>query len=105
MFSRLKKTDALLSRVFTMLLALSSSPDALTTVDSCGLTHIFHQLQQLLHRALSSRPHNSDREQALEDCYYKLRDYADRLDVSLFFFSSISTNPLPYIVDNYNWRI
>ena len=73
-----------------MLLALSSSADALTTVDSCGLTQVFRQLQQVLHSALSSRPHNSGREQDLETYYYKLRDYADRLDVSLSSLSPIS---------------
>jgi hypothetical protein len=65
-----------------MLLTMSTTPSMVTTIDSVGLTELFHNLQYLLHRALSPRPHNVGRSQELEDHYRKLRCFAERLEVS-----------------------
>jgi hypothetical protein len=64
------------------MLAMSSDSKILTVIDSVGLTQLFHNVQYLLQRALSSRPHNVGRSQDLEDYYWQLRNVAGRLEVS-----------------------
>jgi hypothetical protein len=82
MFPLLKKTDAILSRIFAILLAMSSNPKILADIDSVGLTRLFHDVQYLLQRALSARPHNVGRSQDLENYYWQLRSVGERLEVS-----------------------
>ncbi|PVF94379.1 hypothetical protein CPB86DRAFT_713388 [Serendipita vermifera] len=84
LFSLLEKTDDMLSRIFTILFAMSHDEDLLTPADSKSVANVLFDLQGLLYRALSpSRPHNPDRVAELSDYYKALHNYASRLEISL----------------------
>ncbi|KAG8822323.1 hypothetical protein FRC17_009591 [Serendipita sp. 399] len=84
MFRRLRKTDDVLGRMYTILFAMSSAADAemLPASDSTEITTLLQQLQALLYRSLSNRPYNPSRLVELEGLYRTLDNCTNRLDLT-----------------------
>ncbi|KAG8811985.1 hypothetical protein FRC17_002246 [Serendipita sp. 399] len=84
MFRRLRKTDDVLGRMYTILFAMSSAADAemLPASDSTEIATLLQQLQALLYRSLSNRPYNPSRLVELEGLYRTLDNCTNRLDLT-----------------------